>query len=34
MLLASSEGLHLYERLGYETLSTIRIFVPSRQSYG
>lgn len=34
MLLASSEGLPLYERLGYETLSTIRIFVPSRQSYG
>jgi len=34
MLLASDEGLPLYARLGYETLSTVRIFVPSRQAYG
>jgi GNAT superfamily N-acetyltransferase len=34
MLLASNEGLPLYAHLGYETLSTIRVFVPSRQAYG
>lgn len=34
MLLASNEGLPLYARLGYETLSTIRVFVPSKQAYG
>jgi GNAT superfamily N-acetyltransferase len=28
MLLASTEGVPLYERLGYRTLSTVRIFVP------
>ena len=28
MLLASKEGVPLYERLGYRTLSTVRIFVP------
>lgn len=28
MLLASNEGVPLYERLGYQTLSTVRIFVP------
>ncbi len=30
MLLASNEGQPLYERLGYETLSHIRVFVPLR----
>jgi GNAT superfamily N-acetyltransferase len=34
MLLASNDGLPLYARLGYETLSTVRVFVPSRQAYG
>ena len=34
MLLASSDGLPMYARLGYETLSTVRVFVPSRQAYG
>ena len=34
MLLASNEGLPIYARLGYETLSTVRVFVPSRQAYG
>jgi predicted acetyltransferase len=34
MLLASNDGLSLYARLGYETLSTVRVFVPSRQAYG
>ena len=34
MLLASNEGMPLYARLGYETLSTIRVFVPSKQAYG
>jgi GNAT superfamily N-acetyltransferase len=34
MLLASNDGLPLYARLGYETLSTIRVFVPTKQAYG
>jgi GNAT superfamily N-acetyltransferase len=31
MLLASNDGLPLYERLGYQTLSTVRVFVPSKR---
>ena len=31
MLLASAEGVPLYERLGYSTLSTVMTFVPARQ---
>ena len=34
MLLASEEGMPLYARLGYETLSKIRVFVPAKQTYG
>ena len=30
MLLASNDGQPLYERLGYRTLSNVRVFVPSR----
>jgi GNAT superfamily N-acetyltransferase len=30
MLLASQDGLPLYERLGYNTLSTARMFAPAR----
>jgi ribosomal protein S18 acetylase RimI-like enzyme len=30
MLLASNDGQPLYERLGYETLSHVRVFVPTR----
>ncbi|HKP53775.1 MAG TPA: GNAT family N-acetyltransferase [Chloroflexia bacterium] len=31
MLLASAEGVPLYERLGYYTLSMVKTFVPARQ---
>lgn len=31
MLLASNEGQPLYDRLGYKTLSHVRVFVPARQ---
>ncbi len=31
MLLASTEGVPLYERLGYKTVSTVRVFVPGRE---
>lgn len=34
MLLASNDGLPMYTRMGYETLSTVRVFVPSKQAYG
>jgi ribosomal protein S18 acetylase RimI-like enzyme len=35
MLLASPDGLPLYRKLGYRTLSTLRMYAPSRQpSYG
>lgn len=34
MLLASNDGMPLYARLGYETLSTVRVFVPAKQAYG
>ncbi len=33
MLLASTEGVPLYERLGYATLGSIRTFTPVRQRY-
>jgi predicted acetyltransferase len=33
MLLASEDGKPLYEKLGYETLSNVRVFVPARQGY-
>ncbi len=32
MLLSSVDGYPLYQRLGYETLSTVRMFVPPRQA--
>lgn len=32
MLLASTEGVPLYERLGYTTLATVKTFVPARQT--
>jgi hypothetical protein len=30
MLLASNDGQPLYERLGYKTLSNVRVFVPEQ----
>jgi GNAT superfamily N-acetyltransferase len=33
MLLASPDGLPIYERMGYRTLSTVRVFVPRYSGY-